>query len=418
MGQKIKLYGHVLHLRDLGKVRFVILRTFDGVAQVVLKKNSVSEDIWKRFEELGYEYFVEVVGEKVESKIAKLGWEVHAEDLKIVAKSKTVPIDLADKTTTEFPTRLRYRYLDIRREPVRSILKVRASVVQAAREFLVERGFVELHFPIICGTASEGGAELFPVKYFDRQAYLVQSAQLYKQSAIPVFGKVFTVGPSFRAEKSRTKKHLTEFWQIDVEAALISKEELMKLQFELVKHIYARVAERNEKELSALGVKLEVPESYDVLSYEEALEVIRKKGLPIEWGEDFGADEERALCESFDKPFFVTEFPEKVVAFYYMVDDDDPRYAHRVDMYGWGSYGVEWSSGGLREHRPDRLRKRMKEKGLNPENFAWYLDMLEYGFPPHAGFGMGVERLLYSMLKLERVHEAVLYPRTPDVLEP
>ena len=419
MGKLVEVYGHVLSMRKLGKIGFIILRTFDGVEQVTVKKEHVNEEVWKLFkEEIGFEYFLRVKGELIESSIARLGREIIAHEIEVIAPSKPLPIDLSDKVEAEFPTRIRYRYLDIRRPKVRAILKIRSTLLKAAREFFFKQGFVELNFPIIIATATEGGANLFPVKYFDRQAYLAQSAQLYKQSAIPVFGKVFTIGPSFRAEKSRTRKHLTEFWQIDVEIALTTPEELMEIQFNLVKHIHKRILEENEKELELLKVKLEVPEYYHKLSYDEALELIRRKGFEIKWGEDFGADEERALCTQFDQPFFVTEFPEQVVAFYYKVKDDDPRMAHRIDMYGPGEYGVEWSSGGLREHDPRKLRERMIAKGLNPESFSWYLDMFEYGFPPHGGFGMGVERLLQSILKLERIHEATLYPRTPDILEP
>ncbi len=419
MSKIVEVYGHIQGIRKLGKIGFIVLRTFDSIEQVTVKKENVSEETWRLFkEELGLEYFIRVRGEYVESSIAKLGREILAREIEVVASSKPLPIDLSDKVEAEFPTRIRYRYLDIRRPKVKAILKVRSTLLRAAREFFYKMGFVELNFPIIIATATEGGANLFPVKYFDRQAYLAQSAQLYKQSAIPVFGKVFTIGPSFRAEKSRTRKHLTEFWQIDVEKALTTPEELMEIQFKLVKYIHEQILEHNERELEILKVKLEVPEYYHKLSYDEALEVIRRKGFDIKWGEDFGSDEERALCTSFDQPVFVTEFPEQVVAFYYKVKEDDPRLAHRIDMYGPGEYGVEWSSGGLREHDPEKLRRRMIAKGLNPENFGWYLDMFNYGFPPHGGFGMGVERLLQSILKLDKIHETVLYPRTPDILEP
>ncbi len=419
MSKIVEVYGHIQSIRKLGKIGFIILRTFDSIEQVTVKKENVDEETWKLFkEELGLEYFIRVRGEYVESSIAKLGREILAKEIEVVASSKPLPIDLSDKVEAEFPTRIRYRYLDIRRPKVKAILKVRSTLLRAAREFFYKMGFVELNFPIIIATATEGGANLFPVKYFDKQAYLAQSAQLYKQSAIPVFGKVFTIGPSFRAEKSRTRKHLTEFWQIDVEKALTTPNELMEIQFKLVRYIHEQILEHNEKELEVLKVKLEVPEYYHKLSYDEALEVIRRKGFDIKWGEDFGSDEERALCTSFDQPVFVTEFPEQVVAFYYKVKEDDPRLAHRIDMYGPGEYGVEWSSGGLREHDPEKLRRRMIAKGLNPESFGWYLDMFNYGFPPHGGFGMGVERLLQSILKLDKIHETVLYPRTPDILEP
>lgn len=417
-GGRTVVYGHVAGIRRVGKIRFVILRTFDDMLQLTVKKGEVPDDVWRAADELGLEYFVRAEGKLVESKVAKLGKELIPERLEVVAASEPTPIDLTGKVEADFPTRIRYRYLDLRRPKVKALFRVRSTLQRAAREFFYKRGFVELQFPVIIATATEGGAELFPVRYFDEPAYLAQSGQLYKQSAVAAFGKVFSIAPSFRAEKSRTRKHLTEFWQIDVEVALISKEELMELQFQLVRHIYETIARDNERDLEVLGVKVEPPDGYEKVSYDEAISILQSKGFDIEWGMDFGADEERALCREFERPFFITEFPAKETAFYYMVDRRNPALAHRIDMMGPGEYGVEWSSGGLREHDPEVLKRRILEKGMNPESFGWYLDMFKYGFPPHGGFGMGVERLLQTILRLERIHEAALYPRTPDILRP
>ena len=414
----LRICGHVVSHRRVGKIIFIVLRKFNGMAQLTVKRGVAPEDVWNKALDIGLEYFVCAEGKPAEKQIARVGPEIIPSRLEVLAESKPTPIDLSGKVEAEFPTRIKYRYLDIRRPRVKAIFRIRSSVSRYAREFLYKEGFVELHFPIIIASATEGGAELFPVKYFDRQAYLAQSAQLYKQSAVAAFGKVFTIGPSFRAEKSRTRKHLTEFWQIDVEQALVSKNDLMDLQFRLVKYIYEKVASENQEDLETLGITLEPPRRYAKISYEEALEILRRKGFQVEWGMDFGSDEEKALCSSFEEPFFITEFPASQTAFYYMVSREDPRYAHRVDMMGNGPYGVEWSSGGLREHDPARLRRRMKEQGLRPESFGWYLEMFDYGVPPHGGFGMGVERLLLSMLRLEKIHEASLYPRTPDILVP
>ena len=413
-----KVCGHVVSHRRVGRIVFVVLRTFTGMTQLTVKRGVVPDEAWRTALDLGLEYFVCAEGRPAEKQIAKIGPEIIPEKIEVLASSKPVPIDLSGKVEAEFPTRIRYRYLDIRRPPVKAVFRVRSSVARYAREFLYNEGFVELHFPIIIASATEGGAELFPVKYFDKQAYLAQSAQLYKQSAVAAFGKVFTIGPSFRAEKSRTRKHLTEFWQIDVEQALASKEDLMDLQFRLVRHVYEKVLENNEKDLEILGVELEPPKSYAKISYEEALSILKRKGFNVEWGMDFGSDEEKALTKEFEEPFFITEFPAEQTAFYYMISREDPRYAHRIDMMGGGTHGVEWSSGGLREHDPERLRRRMREQGLRPESFGWYLEMFDYGVPPHGGFGMGVERLLLTMLRLEKIHEASLYPRTPDILVP
>ena len=417
--QEIKIYGYVATIRRKGKIMFIALRTFDNEEQITVKKNEVSEELWNVANELGREYFIEAIGTLVESKIAKLGREIIPKSIKIISKSSPPPIDLYGKTEAEWPTRLRFRYLDIRKPKVKAIFRIRSTLMNATREFLRKEGFVELSFPIIIATATEGGAELFPVIYFGKEAFLAQSAQLYKQSAVAAFGKVFSIAPSFRAEKSRTRKHLTEFWQIDVEAALITKKDLMDLQFRLVRYIVEKIVEENEKDLKILNLEnLEPWDHYEVVSYDEAIEILKRKGFKIKWGDDFGADEERALVKEFNVPFFIPEFPSSITAFYYMVDEKNPKIAHRIDMIGPGDYGVEWSSGGLREYNPNRLKKRMIELGLRPENFGWYLDMFNYGFPPHGGFGMGIERLLQTILKLDRIHEASLYPRTPDILKP
>ncbi len=417
--QEVKIYGHVVTVRRKGKIAFIALRTFDNEEQVTVKKNEVSEELWSLVKELGREYFIEVIGTLVKSKIAKLGREILPKSIRVISKSEPPPIDLYGKIEAEWPTRIRFRYLDIRRPKVKAIFRVRSTAMNAVREFLKKKGFIELTFPIIIATATEGGAELFPIIYFGKEAFLAQSSQLYKQSAVAAFGKVFSIAPSFRAEKSRTRKHLTEFWQIDVEAALTSKKDLMDLQFRLVNYIIEKILEENEKDLKILGIdKLEPWDYYEVINYDEVIDLLRRKGFDIKWGDDFGADEERALVKEFEVPFFIPQFPSSITAFYYMVDEKDPRKAHRIDMMGPGEYGVEWSSGGLREHNPKRLKKRMLELGLKPESFEWYLDMFNYGFPPHGGFGMGIERLLQTILRLERIHEVSLYPRTPDILKP
>jgi len=417
--RRVRVYGHVGAIRRKGGIAFIALRTFEGEEQVVVKRDKVSPEVWRVLDELGREYFIEVTGVMVPSSIAKLGREIIPESIKVISPSKPLPIDLYGKTEAEWPTRLRFRYLDIRRPKVKAIFRVRSTLMNAAREFLLREGFVELTFPVIIATATEGGAELFPVIYFGREAYLAQSSQLYKQSAVASFGKVFSIAPSFRAEKSRTRKHLTEFWQIDVEAAMVSKSDLMDLQFRLVNYVVERILEENQRDLEILGVKdLEPWDYYEIVTYDEALDILRRKGFDIKWGDDFGADEEKALVNEFEAPFFIPEFPSEITAFYYKVDEENPKIAHRIDMMGPGPYGVEWSSGGLREHDPARLRSRMVEKGLDPSSFGWYLEMFEYGFPPHGGFGMGVERLLQTLLRVERIQEVALYPRTPDILEP
>ncbi len=414
-----EVVGWVWTVRELGKISFVLIRKFpeNEIEQLVLKKGVTDDDSLSLVKELYPETLVRARGEWVKSEKYRTGREFVTNSLEILAPSQPTPYDLTGKTPTDYSTRIKYRYLDIRRPKVAAVLKGRAIVAQAARKVLIDHGFVEIWPPIIIATATEGGAELFPLIYFEKEAFLAQSGQLYKQAAVPAFGKVFAIAPSFRAEKSRTRKHLTEFWQIDVEFAFATPESIMDLEFEIYKGAAEALVDES-KVLELLGREIDVPERYEKVSYEEAIDILQRKGFDIKWGDDFGAPEERALCAEFDVPFFITEFPKDLCAFYYMVDEKDPRYARKIDFMAPGENGLELSSGGPREHRLDVLVQRMKDQGLRPESFGWYLDMFKYGFPPHGGFGIGLERLTLALLGLEKVTDATLFPRTPDILAP
>ena len=414
------LRGWVYTVRDMGKVKFVLLRVFpqNKIEQVVVKAGEVPEEALEAVEGFYPETLIEVKGEWRKTDKVKTGREFVAKEIRIISPSKPTPIDLTGKTPTDFSKRIKYRWLDVRRPEVSAILRLKGYILKAARDFLRSQGFIETTLPIIISAAAEGGAELFPVVYFDKEAFLAQSGQLYKQALVPSLGRVFTIGPSFRAEKSRTRKHLTEFWEIDVEAAFVSKEDLMNIEF----GIYRSVAEELNKHEDLFevygGTPPAVPKHYETLDYDEALEVLKGDGINIPWGEDFGAPEERQLCSHFEVPFFVTRFPRQQTAFYYKVDRDDPRYANKMDFLAPGKNGMELSSGGIREEDPEMLRKRIVEFGLKPESFDWYLEMFSYGFPPHGGFGLGIERLTAVMLGLEKVMEGTAFPRTPDILYP
>ncbi|MDN5358253.1 MAG: nondiscriminating aspartyl-tRNA synthetase [Candidatus Diapherotrites archaeon] len=414
--------GWVWNVRDIGKLKFILIRTFpeNRIEQVVVKKGNVPDEVLEEAGKYNPETLLEIQGEWVESKKAPNGREFVAKDVKVIANSEPTPIDLTEKTPAEFPTRLEYRYLDLRKPRIAAIFKAKSVIVDAARQVLRKWGFHEAaFFPIIIATATEGGAELFPLVYFDREAFLAQSAQLYKQSLVPALGRVFSIAPSFRAEKSRTRKHLTEFWQIDVEAAFVTKKDLMDIQFDIYKTAAERLNREVPDELKLLGIEeVPVPNKYEKISYDEAIELLRSDGVDIKRGDDFGAPEERQLCSHFDVPFFVTEFPETECAFYYKLREEDPFFAEKMDFLAPGENGLELSSGGPRENDPEKLRKRMIAKGMRPEAFGWYLEMFKYGFPPHGGFGMGVERLTLALLNLDKIMEAMPYPRTPDILTP
>lgn len=416
----MEIRGWVYRIRDLGKIKFILLRLFPEniIEQVVIKSDEVDTETLEAVKELYPEALLLVKGEWRKTDKYKTGREFVASSVKIISPSKPLPIDLTGKTPTDYSKRIKYRWLDVRKPEVAAILKLKAVIMKAARDFLRKKGFVETTLPIIISAAAEGGAELFPIVYFEKEAFLAQSGQLYKQALVPSLGRVFTIGPSFRAEKSRTRKHLTEFWEIDVEAAFVSKEDLMEIEFGIYREAAKALNELEDLFEVFGGQPPVVPNHYEIIDYDEALEILRGDGIEIPWGEDFGAPEERQLCSHFEVPFFIKRFPRQQTAFYYKVDRDDPRYAHKMDFLAPGKNGMELSSGGLREEDPKMLRKRIVEFGLNPESFGWYLEMFEFGFPPHGGFGMGLERLATVLLGLEKVTEATAFPRTPDILYP
>ncbi|NPA86660.1 MAG: aspartate--tRNA(Asn) ligase, partial [Candidatus Diapherotrites archaeon] len=346
-----KIRGWVYRVRDMGKVKFILLRLFpeNRIEQVVVKAGNVDENTLSAVEGFYPETLIEVEGEWKKTDKVKSGREFVARKIRVISPSKPTPIDLTGKTPTDYSKRIQYRWLDVRRPEVSAVLRLKGIILKAARDYLRSQGFVETTLPIIISAAAEGGAELFPVVYFDREAFLAQSGQLYKQALVPSLGRVFTIGPSFRAEKSRTRKHLTEFWEIDAEAAFVDKKDLMDIEFGIYRSAAKALNEYPELFEVYGGEPPEVPKHYEVIDYDEALEILRSDGIEIPWGEDFGAPEERQLCSHFDVPFFISRFPRQETAFYYKVDRDDPRYAHKMDFLAPGKNGMELSSGGIRE---------------------------------------------------------------------
>ncbi|MBI1973327.1 asparagine--tRNA ligase, partial [Candidatus Micrarchaeota archaeon] len=264
---------------------------------------------------------------------------------------------------------------------------------------------------VMIGSGTEGGSELFKVKYYEREAFLAQSGQLYKQALVPSLGKVWSISPSFRAEKSHTPKHVTEFWQIEMEAAFYGKEEMMECEERLVRLVAERVSESCGGMLKTAIP--EFPARFERLSYEKACEEVG-----LEFGSDLKAEHEHRLCLARQAPFFLTEYPTSEVSFYYKQVEGRPELAHRVDLLGYGEGGWELSSGGVREEKPEKLRERLVAKGMSPESFSWYLEMFRYGFPPHAGFGIGLERLAQTLVGAKNIKEVIPFPRTPETIVP
>ncbi len=419
---EVLLKGWIHQIRDLGKIRFWLLRDSEGLAQIVLVAPK-KHPLWDIINKIKQEYVVEVIGLVRHNEKAPNGVEIEFKSCKIIAEAVSpLPFSVVEqKTKANFDTRLKYRYLDIRSPTTRAIFKVRAACVQGAREWFLKNGFVEIHTPKIISAGAEGGATLFPLYYFGKEAYLAQSPQFYKQVGIQAFEKVFEIAPFFRAEKSRTRRHLSESWGIDVEVAFADDKEIMRIQEELIISIYKYVKEHCQNELQLHNITdLKIPKApFPKITFVEAMEIAQSKGCEVSLEEDLSAEAERAVRETFDTHFFITEFPLSCVTFYYGPHETKPKFTHKLDLLAPGPNGVELTSGGQRITDPEVLIRRAKETGIAPKSLGWYLEMFQVGgIPPHAGFGMGLDRVVMTILNLPTVQEAVMFPRTVDILTP
>jgi aspartyl-tRNA synthetase len=412
----VTIRGWVKELRDLKKIKFIVLRDGSGELQVLLKDESTK--LKKIFEELTKESYIEVTGSLVESKQAKLGKELVPSDIKIISKSEQpLPIDISGKIETSLDKRLDWRFLDLRRREISSIFKIEAEVCRLFREFFGQKGFVEVWTPSIIAAASEGGTELFKVDYLGKKAYLAQSPQLYKQLLTMCnLEKVFLITPIWRAEPHNTTKHLNEIRQMDIEMANADDETVMKLLKEVVEHIIKGVKENCSEELSALNRELKMPKTI-MLTYHEAIEKLQKAGLAIKDGDDISSEAEKKLAELYDPEnmIFLSKWPTKLKPFYIMPEEKNPKLSRGFDM---DMGGIELSSGGQRIHIPELLTKRIKECGLNPKDFEFYINSFKYGAPPHAGWSVGLERITTVICGLNNVREACLFPRDSVRLTP
>jgi aspartyl-tRNA synthetase len=364
---------------------------------------------------------VEIIGEVSHNDKAPNGVELVLNKVSIIKPAASpLPFSVEEKTQANFDTRLKYRYLDIRSPKTRAIFKVRAEIIKGARDYFNSNNFTEIHSPKIISVGAEGGTTLFPVYYFGKEVYLAQSPQFYKQMGILGFEKVFEIGPFFRAEKSRTRRHLAESWGIDVEVAFADEQDLMDIQEDLLISIYSHVKKNCKNELELYEIDLKIPKKpFPRLTFKKAAEMAEKENIPVDLSEDLSAEAEQVVRCKFDSPFFITEFPLSCVAFYYGPHDHDPKLSYKLDLLAPGEEGLELTSGGPRCIDPEILKIRGQKMGIKPESLGWYLEMFQIGgIPPHAGFGMGVDRLVMTILKLPNVQEAVLCPRTVDILSP
>lgn len=409
VGKEVALRGWVYRVRVQKNHVFVVLRDSTGIIQVVVEDTNPAFD---EAEKASIESSVEVRGLVKEDPRAPGGLEVRANDFKIISLAEPFPI--TKDASREFL--LDVRHLWVRSRRMNAILKVRHEVFRCIHEFFTERGFVEVQAPMFITAAVEGGATLFTVDYFGRKdIYLTQSAQFYLEALIYSLERVYTIAPSFRAEKSRTRRHLTEFWHAEAEVAWYRLNDVLKLEEDLISYIVDKVLERRMDELKLLKRRIEALENVKApfyrLSYDEAIEILQGKGFEIEWGEDLGADEERALTLEFDKPVFLYGYPEQAKAFYHKNDPSRPEVTLSADLLAPEGYG-EIIGGGERIENYDELIDKIRRFGLNPDDYGWYIDLRRYGSVPHAGFGLGVDRLVMWICGLDHIIDAIPFPRT------
>ena len=411
-GQDVTIKGWLHNRRSSGKIHFLIVRDGTGFIQGVMSKAAVGDELFRTADHLSQETSIIVTGTARADPRAPTGYEIDIKRLDVVGGSHDFPITPKEHGVDYLLDR---RHLWIRSERQHAILRVRHEIVNAVRDFFNGRGFILADTPIFTPAACEGTTTLFPAQYFEETtAYLTQSGQLYNEANAMALGKVYCFGPTFRAEKSKTRRHLTEFWMVEPEMAYADLNDVMDLAEDLIVDVVGRVLNRRRRELTVLErdiSKLEsVKKPFPRLSYDDAVKLLREKGLSIEWGGDFGGADETALSEQFDRPVMVHRYPVAVKAFYMKPDPDRPDVALGVDVLAPEGYG-EIIGGGERLADLDLLLHRIEEHKLPREAFEWYLDLRRYGTVPHGGFGMGLERVVAWICKLEHVRETIPYPR-------
>jgi asparaginyl-tRNA synthetase len=418
-GTRVTVRGWVVTTRSSGKIAFLVLRDGTGYLQAVFARSAVSPEVWERFAALTQEASVAVTGEVRADARAPGGFELTAESLELLGPSPDYPISPKEHGT-QFLFEHRHLWLRSRRQA--AIARVRHVVIQAIHDFFDQNGFTRVDTPILTGSIGEQAGELFATEYFDLgKAYLAQTGQLYVEAAAAALGRVYCFGPTFRAEKSKTRRHLTEFWMVEPEVAFNDSDANMKLQEEFVSFIVARALERAagplaelERDTSRLAT---ITPPFPRLSYSEAIERLNALGSDIAWGQDLGADDETRLSQDSEKPLFVYNYPRGVKAFYMKENPADPRTVLNNDCLAPEGYG-EIIGGSQREDDHDRLLTRIREHGLDPAAYGWYLDLRKYGTFVHSGFGLGVERTVAWIAGIPHIREAIAFPRQIHRLHP
>lgn len=411
-GKEVTLRGWVYNRRSSGKLQFLLLRDGTGVVQCVAFKGNFSAEEFALLDALGQESSLEVQGAVRRDTRSPGGFEVDIARFRVIQAAEDYPITPKEHGTAFL---MENRHLWLRSARQHAILKIRHEVIRACRDYFDDRGFTLVDTPIFTPNACEGTTTLFETRYFDQTAYLTQSGQLYNEATAAAFGKVYCFGPTFRAEKSKTRRHLMEFWMVEPEVAFATLEETMGLAEGLICFILERVLTRRRAQLEVLerdiGALERVRPPFPRLSYDEAVKMLQASGSAIEWGGDFGGGDETTLSERYDAPVMVHRYPSAVKAFYMQPDPERAEVALCVDVLAPEGYG-EIIGGGARIHDADLLLQRLAEHGLSPEPFGWYLDLRKYGAVPHAGFGMGIERVVAWICRLTHLRETIAFPRT------
>ncbi|MBA4549852.1 asparagine--tRNA ligase [Thermoactinomyces intermedius] len=419
VGKEVKLGGWLYNKRSSGKIQFLQLRDGTGFIQGVLVKSQVAPEVWDAAKQLTQESSLYIWGTVREDERAPGGFELDVTNLEVIQVAEEYPIAKKEHGVDFL---LDHRHLWIRSPRQRAILTIRAEIIKALQQYLNDEGFTLVDPPVLTPSSCEGTTNLFHTKYFDEDAYLTQSGQLYMEAAAMTLRKVYSFGPTFRAEKSKTRRHLIEFWMIEPEMAFVEHEESLKIQENMVAHVVRHVLDNCEAELKTLGRDIsrleKVTAPFPRITYDEAVELLHKEGFSdFEWGEDFGAPHETKIAESFEKPVFITHYPTEIKAFYMKPDPNRPEVVLCADLIAPEGYG-EIIGGSQRIDDPELMRQRYEEHNLPKEAYQWYMDLRKYGSVPHSGFGLGLERTVAWICGLDHVRETIPFPRMLNRLYP
>jgi len=416
-GKEVIVAGWVSEIRDLGGIRFIVLRDKEGKIQITVSQETTDKQTLEISSSLHRQDCIGVKGIVKKMEKAPGGAEIIPKNIKVFVFAKQpLPLDITGRTPAEVDVRLDHRVLDLCGDKGQAIFKIRHVTLETTRNFLSKRGFLEINTPKIIASATEGGAALFPIVYFEREAFLAQSPQLYKEELVIDFEKVFEIGPAYRAEKSHTRRHITEFTSVDIEEAFTTAEDVMIVAEELMQQVCRVVGESCQDALGILGHKVVMPKvPFRRFTYDEIVDELQKEDEKISWGEDIPTVAYRTLGRLHPYFYFITDWPSRLKPFYIKPRDDKPELSEGFDlMWRW----IEIASGGTRVHDKEVLVRRLKEQGLHPESFKYHLQAFDYGMPPHAGWAIGLERLVMMLTGIRNIREVILFPRDRFRLTP